>query len=439
MDDDLAARHLAGPVDDAAAQRLRTIGLDLRRVAPQRPELDGWQQATARGFLDAERTPEQLEASLGRAGYRRFLGVYDPSGPMTEVPVGTFASWVGELTLPGGALLPTAAISAVTVAPTHQGRGIARAMMEGELRYAASLGVPMAALTVSESTLYGRYGFAPATAAATWVIDAKRARWTGPVAPGRVDFVTREDARRLAPEVHERVRVSRPGELAVPEVHWGRFTGTDADADKPGGVRAVRYADQSGNARGVATYTVHENHDDYTKSSVRVLALIADGDEAYAGLWRYFLQLPLVGTVTATELSTDEPLLWMISDQRAATVTVTDHHYVRVLDVPTVLRARRYAGAGRLVLEVTDPLGIGGGSWLVQTEAGGPARVEPVVGGQDADAPVVSLGTTELSAIVLGGVSLATLAAAGRVRATDAAAAASVFAWPVAPRLSFWY
>lgn len=39
-------------------------------------------------------------------------------------------------------------------------------MMQGELNTAATLGVPVATLTVSESTLYGRYGFAPAAAAA---------------------------------------------------------------------------------------------------------------------------------------------------------------------------------------------------------------------------------------------------------------------------------
>ena len=51
----------------------------------------------------------------------------------------------------------------------------------------------------------------------------------------------------------------------------------------------------------------------------------------------------------------------------------------------------------------------------------------------------VALGVEELSAAYLGGVSLATLAAAGRVQTTDAAAAARVFGWHAAPRLSIWY
>ena len=116
-------------------------------------------------------------------------GIFDPAAPMPAAPVATIASWIGELTVPGGRGIPSCAISAVTVAPTHRRRGIARAMLEGELRTAAAAGIPLAMLTVSESQLYGRYGFAPAAASASWHIDVKRAVWIGPRPGGRVDFV----------------------------------------------------------------------------------------------------------------------------------------------------------------------------------------------------------------------------------------------------------
>ena len=69
-------------------------------------------------------------------------GIFDPAAPMPDAPVATIASWIGELTVPGGRGIPSCAISAVTVAPTHRRRGIARAMLEGELRTAAAAGVP---------------------------------------------------------------------------------------------------------------------------------------------------------------------------------------------------------------------------------------------------------------------------------------------------------
>ena len=45
---------------------------------------------------------------------------------------GTYRSWATELTVPGGQRLPAAAVSAVTVLPTHRRRGILRAMVEAE-------------------------------------------------------------------------------------------------------------------------------------------------------------------------------------------------------------------------------------------------------------------------------------------------------------------
>jgi predicted acetyltransferase len=54
----------------------------------------------------------------------------------------------------------------------------------GELRTAAELGVPIAALTVSESTIYGRFGFASAAQAAHWEIDTRHVRWAGPTPAG---------------------------------------------------------------------------------------------------------------------------------------------------------------------------------------------------------------------------------------------------------------
>ncbi|GAA5029219.1 hypothetical protein GCM10025738_08090 [Microbacterium fluvii] len=201
----------------------------------------------------------------------------------------------------------------------------------------------------------------------------------------------------------------------------------------------MQYTDAEGAVRGVALYTLSENHDDFTKWTVEVAALMAETDDASAALWRFLLQLDLVAEVRAGELAVDEALLWMIADQRAATVTVTDHHYVRILDVPAALTARRYARPGVFALDVHDPLGIGGGRFLLRIDAEGAASVDPLTGDAPTDAVGVSLGTAELSALYLGGVSAIALAAAGRLRSDDVEATASAFSWHRAPRLSYWY
>ncbi|MEV4688927.1 GNAT family N-acetyltransferase [Microbacterium sp. LWH3-1.2] len=441
------AAFRAGPVDEESAGRLAANGLDYRRIAVDSDAYVGWLQSVSRGFQDGERTAEQIAASRERSGYRRLTGVFDPESPL-DAPVATIASWLGELTVPGEAMIPSCAISAVTVAATHRRKGVARAMLEGELRAAQAAGIPMAMLTVSESPLYGRYGFAPAAAGTSWRIETKRAGWIGPQPTGRIDFISRERVRELMPALHERVRHHRPGEIEVPGSHWDGFAGTNPAAEKTAEKRAVQYSDAAGDVRGVAVYAVRENHDDVTKATVSVHYLLAETDDAYAALWRFLLELDLVAEVHAGELSVDEPLLWMIADQRAAKVSVRDHQYVRIIDVVAALETRRYGGPGTLVLDVSDPLGIAAGRYLLQTDERGAARVRSLGEGESVAAATVTLGVAELSATYLGGVSLATLAAAGRVTVTDASAEASVDAlamatrvlgWHTAPRLSIWY
>ncbi|WP_405375373.1 MULTISPECIES: GNAT family N-acetyltransferase [unclassified Microbacterium] len=428
----------AADLDDALRSGLGDHGLEARRVDDDdRVGTDRWLDAVSRGFLSDEQTDVQYGEAFARLAYRRKLGVYDATAPNPAVPVATFASWGAELSVPGG-VVPACAISSVTVAPTHRRRGILRHLMSGELRTAAALGYPLAALTVSESGIYGRFGFAPAALAAQWEIDTRRARWIGPAAPGRIDFVSREQGRDLAASLHERVRRASPGEIDMPGGHWDRFFGTRADVDKPGRLRAVQYRSPDGDAEGVALYRVTENEDEWSASTVDVVQLIGATDAAYAGLWHFFLTMDLIGVVRASELSVDEPLWWMIGDQRAARITVRDHQYVRVLDVPTTLAARSYDVTDTVALEVVDPLGIADGVFVLSADAEGEASVD-VVDAPPLGIPLVRLGVAELSAIVLGGVSPVTLARAGRLEADDPHRIARVFGSTTVPRLSFWY
>jgi len=224
----------------------------------------------------------------------------------------------------------------------------------------------------------------------------------------------------------------------MPGGHWERFFGIRPDAEKAEELRVVQYRSVAGGGGGVALYKVTENEHDFVASTVDVLLLVAATDEAYAGLWRFLLTMDLIGTVRAGELSVDEPLWWMIADQRAATVTVRDHHYTRILDVPAALSARTYDVADAVTLQIADPLGVAAGTFVLTADADGVATVdivdEPPVG-----IPTATIGVAELSAMLLGGVSAVTLARAGRLVADDPARLARLFASTVPPRLSFWY
>ncbi|UJP11425.1 GNAT family N-acetyltransferase [Microbacterium sp. KUDC0406] len=171
------ARSVAA--DPQSTARLADAGLEYR-VVDMADATAGvaFARADARGFLDADPGEEQIARMREAWQDRRNIGVFEPGAVPEAFPVATVNSWVAPLTVPGGEV-PMWAISSVTVAATHRRRGIARNLLEGELRSAASAGVPIAGLTVSEATIYSRYGFAPAIPVARVVIDPRRAGWIG--------------------------------------------------------------------------------------------------------------------------------------------------------------------------------------------------------------------------------------------------------------------
>jgi predicted acetyltransferase len=424
--------YLTQPIDPASERDLAETGLRLSLVdTTDAAAFDGWIRADFRGFHGRRPTEEVLEEARGHLAGRRTTAVYDDAVPARE-PVGTVNSWVAPLTVPGGARVDAWAISSVTVAPTHRRRGIARALLGSELRTAHALGVPLAILTVSESVIYGRWGFGPATYATAWSIDTKRVRWAGAPTTGRLSFTEPEAYRETGQRVLDRVMAGRAGEIGLEPYLAHRLIGPlkgTPDADL---FRLVRYDSPDGEPEGFVSFTV-KGDDDFTRHTVEVNYLAAATDEALTALWRFLFELDLVATVNVWTRGVDEPLPALVSDVRGAKVTaVEDHLWVRILDVPAALRSRTYERDGSLVLEVTDDLGLAGGRHRL-TVTDGRAEVTPTDDAPDATLPVAALGS-----VYLGHDSARALALAGRIRG-DVDALDRLFRTAVPPRLSTWF
>lgn len=430
------------PVDAQSAEILAASGLRLGLVdSDDSAAFSRWRQVESRGFHMAEQSAETLEADRQGVGYRRITGVWDNVDD--TAPVGTAASWPNPLTVPGGRAIESWAISDVTVSPTHRRKGIARALLEAELRTAASLGVPMAMLTVSESTIYGRFGFAPAVASTNLTINSHRAKWTGPATSGSLRFVPLDEMVDQAAALFERSRLSSPGEIVVWDARWKQMLGQQGDdKESAKNVRAVRFDDADGVAQGFALYVVKGVDGDFAEHSLDVNYLCAVTDEAYAALWRYLLEVDLVREVRAGLRSVDEPLLWQVSDVRGVKVEWHDHLWLRVLDVAATLEARAYSAPGQVVFEVSDSLGFAEGRFLLEVDADGNGSVAEFDGRVPDGAAAVSLSVNELSAIYLGGITAHSLARAGRIRELSPGAADAVdaaFRSPRTPWLSVWF
>lgn len=441
----MSTDYLDAPIDHDSAESLATQGLVLGVVdTSNHAAFASWLQAESRGFHDGPEPEETIAAWVAGLAYRRTTGVWDRSTTDASAPVATVSSWVAPLTVPGHTTVDAWAISAVTVSPTHRRRGIARDLIQSELRTAVALGVPVAMLTVSESTIYGRFGFAPAVMAADWRIDTRRATWTGRQAAGRVQFITVDEFLAQGPALLEAVRLQSPGQIEPWPLLFTRIVGrVPGDKSVPKNIRVVRYDDVAGDPQGFAVYRLTEDPAAMFGFGLEVLFQSSATDDAYAGLWRFLLEMDLVSEVTAKLRAVDEAFAWQIADFRAARKAVQrDHLWTRILDVKRALEARVYSAHGTIALQVSDPLGYAEGAYLLEIADDGTATVEPLNGEIPEHAANVALGVNELSALYLGGVSAVTLTRAGRItelRDGSASALDSSFRSAVVPWLSLWF
>ena len=184
------------------------------------------------------------------------------------------------------------------------------------------------------------------------------------------------------------------------------FSGMTPDPHR----HAVLWSDATGAPGGYVVYRVAQDWAGGT-GEIAVLDLQATTPESYRELWRHLASLDLVGAVTWGDASTDEPLPWLLADPRAAAPGASrEMLWLRVLDVPAALAARRYPVTEQIVLAVTDPAGYAAGTWLLDTTD----PVEPRIVTTTAEADV-ALDVTALGSLYLGGVDPRVLARAGRL------------------------
>ena len=429
------------PIDATSARALadRDLRFDLLDTGDI-AAYDSWLQAVTRGFHGPVLDADGLELHRTDLVDERMSGVWDAASADPATPIATASGWLTELTVPGTRSVPAWAISSITVAPTHRRRTIARNLIESELRQAQSLGVPVAILTVTEATIYARFGFAPSARIATWKIDPTRARWNGPTAPGRVHIVPTENVRdNGGHELLERLRLSLPGQIQFDGMLWRRLFGTPGTPEAKE-IRVARYDGEVGQLQGFAVYRV--TRAGHLDASAELDYLLAATDDAYSALWRYLLELDLVTSLTAEMRVVEEPVYWQVTDPRAVVKTSeSDHLWTRILDVKATLEARTYSSPGGIILEVDDALGFAAGRYLLDIAADGTASVS-VHAGPLGDFDGLALGVAELGAIYLGGASVSTLVRAGRIRELRAGAAEAAdasFRSAVTPWLSIWF
>ena len=156
--------------------------------------------------------------------------------------VSTAAILSHTLSVPG-AMLPVAAVTMVSVAPTHRRRGVLTSMMTRQLTDLHEQGAEaIAALWASEAGIYGRFGYGLASRGAT-VSGATRSMQFPPsvdVGEGRVQVHSASEAEPHLRAIYDVVRPSMPGWLDR-DGNWWQIRLNDPEHRREGAT-ALRFA-----------------------------------------------------------------------------------------------------------------------------------------------------------------------------------------------------
>ncbi|MEU7277216.1 GNAT family N-acetyltransferase [Streptomyces sp. NPDC045431] len=380
---------------------------ELRVLHPE--EWDRWYGQLELAFGGVPEAPEARELWRELTECERSLGVWDGG-----TCVGTAGSFSFRLSVPGGALVPAAGVSMVSVAPTHRRRGVLTSMMRRQLDDVREWGEPLAVLTASEQPIYGRFGYGVATQQLRAEIDTTRVRLSVPDGTDDVGLrlVAPVEASAACEAVYARMVTERPGMIAR-KPGWERLPLLDPPGER-GGASPLQcvLAERAGEVVG---YALHTNTPGFepagAKGRITVRYLGALDPAAYAALWRYLFGIDLTTTVQFWNRPVDDAWQLLVSDIRRCGVSPRDGLYVRLVEAGAALEARAYQTPVDVVLEVEDPFcPWNAGRWRLSGDAKG------AVCSRTRDTPDLALSVRDLGAAYLGGFTLASLAAAGRVR-----------------------
>ena len=326
--------------------------------------------------------------------------------------VGTAGIFSFELTVPGG-VLPAAGVTAVGVQPTHRRRGILRRMMRAQLDAIHDRGEPLAILWASEGQIYQRFGYGLSTLATRIGVERDRSAFRAPHTPaGTVRFVDVDEAKRLLPPIHDAMRPRRPGFFNRTPALWDADMFNDPEHWRRGASAAWYVVHEvAGEPDGYARYRIREKWDDTGPNSTLIVTdLVAVNPAAHLDLWRFLLDIDLMGRIEAWNVASDDPIILAVAEPRRLGISLGDGLWLRVVDVASALAGRRYRSDGSVVLELADEFcPWNDGRWALRVEDGVPI-VKPTAEPSD-----LACETTDLAAAYLGAFTFAQLEDAARV------------------------
>lgn len=339
---------------------LPLVRTELRQLQPG--EVDEVLDVDEEGF-SSRMKPAHREIFRQHAEMDRTVLSRGPGGETAGVAVSVAA----KMTLPGLHESDVAAVVGIAVRPTHRRQGRLRAMMRVQLDDVRERGEAIAVLTASESRIYQRFGYGPATLASAYILrsrdlsvvggsEARDGEEAGAARRPSLSYVESERAWAEFPAVLAAAQARRAGEVSRLSLGWFQTFGWgDESADeKPFFV----LCHEDGQPTGYVVYSVALVTEDGVRTRRLTLReLVAATDAAYLALWTFVIDVDLVDEIRTAQRPVDEPIRWLLSDYRRMQPGWTNEHtFVRLVSAEPALAARGYFDEGSLVLALRDPV-----------------------------------------------------------------------------------
>jgi predicted acetyltransferase len=304
--------------------------------------------ADARAF-GSTMTPEDVEDRLKVHDIDRFRIALD-NGQI----VGVAASYAMDVSLPGGAIVPMGGVTWVSTAATHRRQGLMRRVVGAVHDDIDARGEPVATLYAAEGGIYEHVDYGISTRIVVNSIDPRLTRMRDEyrTAPGAVRYVdvAGNDVVPIVSALWDRYQTRRAGGTGrTIEVQQYLFE----DRKKAfAGRNPVAYLVHDD---GYAAYRIEGRWSDGSPqgSILRLVELVAMTPEAHAALWQALLSVDLVAEIRSRNIPIDDPLPFLLEDQRALrTCELVDGVWVNVRDIPVCFGTRTYRTSDRIVVEV---------------------------------------------------------------------------------------
>ncbi len=252
--------------------------------------------------------------------------------------------------------------------------------------------------------------------------------------------VGREEFGQVAPGVYAASRRRRAGQIDRGARWWNRVLGREGYPPMEGLPHNWFVHEGDDGPDGLLGWTASGEFGLVPPlATVEVWDLATASDTAYQNLWSYLSGVDGVDRVSFSNRSVDEPVRWLLEDGRALVTTQqVDFLWLRLLDVPAALAARRYAVPGEVILEVIDEGSdrFASGRYRLSAE-GDEVACEPT--DRDVDLEITQRA---LASIYLGGFRLREMLVSGIARERTPGSLARVdlmFSTPLAPWNGTWF